>query len=117
MLARSRLPGGCWEKALEGVMVFSAGGAPCGWLMVPCGWLMVPCGWLMVPTTPALCAWPEIGVWPMLTAGLGEYAGGGMGSCATLVTPSALPLSPDVWFWAVSLELMFSFSLLGGLRE
>ena len=106
MLARSRLPGGCWEKALEGVMLFPAGGAPCGWLMVP--------------TTPALCAWPawpEIGVWLMLTEGLGEYAGGGMGSCATLVTPSALPLSPDVWFWAVSLELMFSFSLLGGFRE
>ena len=113
MLARSRLPGGCWEKALEVVMVFPASGAPCGWLMVPCGWLMVP-------TTPALCAWPawpEIGVWPMLTAGVGEYAGGGMRSCGTLVTPSALPLSSDLWFWAVSLELMFSFSLLGGFRE
>lgn len=94
-----RLPTGLEEEAAGSVMVFLG------------RTLSVSS---VVPTTPALCVGPETGFWSVFAARLGEYAGGGAWSCGTLSTP---PLASDLWFWAISVKLVSSFSLVGGFGE
>ena len=66
VLFGGRLPTGLEEEATGDVMVF------------PGGTLFVSS---LAPITPALCVWPagpKVGFWSVFSAGLGEYAGGGM---------------------------------------